>query len=108
MADDRDLFGELKIFGLRERESVVNAVDRLIQDLNVHLQAHPGPMDPLTGATYIVWERRTMMKIGVVQGWVNALSSVGILPFEVSERLKHRAVAMINRAAASVQMGQRQ
>jgi hypothetical protein len=104
---DKDALGEALIIGLKSPESVVRGCELKIADLQEHLDDFPGAYEPLNGTPYIVWERRAMMKIGIVQGWVAALSAIRVLPFEVAERLKHRAVGIINRAMAKVQMGER-
>lgn len=102
-----DIVGKAQIFGLRSRDEIVNSCEEKIGDLQEHLNDFPGPYDPLNGTKYIVWERRAMMKIGIVQGWTAGLTSIGVLPFEITERLKRRALGIINRATAKVQMGMR-
>lgn len=104
---DKDVFEQARIIGLQSRESVVNVVEEKIAELQEHLNDFPGTYDPLNGAKYIIWERRALMKVGMVQGWTAALSSIGVLPFEITERLKRRALGIINRATAKVQMGMR-
>ena len=104
---DKDVMGQARIIGLESPESVVTVCEAKIAELQEHLDDFPGPYEPLNGSVYIVWERRAMMKIGIVQGWVAALSAIRVLPFEVGERLKHRALGIINRATAKVQMGER-
>jgi len=104
---DRDVVGEPRIIGLDSPESIVRVCETKIDELQKHLDAFPGPYEPLNGTEYIVWERRAMMKMGIAQGWVAALAAIKVLPFEIGERLKHRAVGVINRAAAKVQMGER-
>jgi len=104
---DKDVLGQERIIGLESPESAVTACEAKIAELQAHLNDFPGPYEPLNAVEYIVWERRAMMKIGIVQGWVAALSAIRVLPFEVGERLKRRAVGIINRATAKVQMGER-
>jgi hypothetical protein len=105
---EKDAFEQARIIGVQNRENVVNVVESKIWELTEHLEDFPGPYEPLNGTKYIIWERRAMMKIGIVQGWISALSAVEVLPFEIGEKLKHRALGIINRATAKVQMGMRQ
>jgi hypothetical protein len=103
----KDPFGEARILGIRTPEAVVASADQVISELEAHLAEFPGPYDPLNGTRYIVWERRAMMGVGKVQGWISALSSVGVLQVETAEKLKRRAIALITHATAKVQMGNR-
>ena len=103
-----DPFKDLPIVGLKNREQVINVMEARIDSFEEHLGSYPGPYDPLNGVVYILWERRAMLWLGRVSERLQVLQELSVLPPEQAARLKNRAMALINQATASVQLGTRQ
>lgn len=70
---------------------------------------YPGAYNPLNGNVYIRWERKLMMWLGRVSGELAMLQVLQVVRPEEGQKLKERALSMINRATAKAMMeGRRQ
>lgn len=104
---DEQAFDDLKVFGLENRTQVVNRMEERINSFEEQLGAYPGPYDPLNGNVYIQWERKTLLWLGRVSERLACLQELNVMPPEQAQRLKIKAMALINRATEKTVMGQR-
>lgn len=105
MSDQKDAFQNVLTVGLTNREQIVNYIEERIHRYEEQIGLRPDLADPLNGAAYQQWRDLCLVWLGRVSECVSLLGALHLLPPEEALRLKMKALALINRAQASMVMG---
>jgi hypothetical protein len=95
-----------EVVKLTSKEGVVNYMSERIARFEEQIGKRPDYRDPLNADAFQRWRDLCLVWLGRVAEATSLLGSLQLLPPDEAQRLKLKALALINRAQEAVVMGQ--